>query len=49
MKTEINRDLELVEILLYLSGRQDKTAQVLENNCYISEINSHFNSFREHE
>lgn len=47
--TEINRELELVQILLYLAGRQDKTAQVLENRYYISRIKSYFAGFENHE
>ena len=35
MKAEINRNLELVEILLYLSEKQSRTAQVLENSYYV--------------
>ena len=48
MKAEINRNLELVEILLYLSEKQSRPAQVLENSYYVSRIDEYFGKYKSH-
>ncbi|MDD4125976.1 MAG: DUF4932 domain-containing protein [Eubacteriales bacterium] len=48
MKIEINRNLELVEILLYLADRQSRTVQVLENSYYSSKIDEYFEKYKSH-
>lgn len=42
---EVNKKLELVEILLLLADRQQKTAQKLENKYYTAKI---YGYFKEH-
>lgn len=48
MKAEINRNLELVEILLYLADRQNRTEQALKNIYYITKINEYFGKYKSH-
>lgn len=48
MKAEINCGLELVQVLLYLADRQNKTIQVLDNGFYVSEIDKYFGKYKSH-
>ena len=48
MKAEINHNLELVEILLYLADRQSRTVQILESSYYISKIDEYFEKYKTH-
>ena len=38
MKAEINKDIELVQVLLFLSEQQDKTVQCINNKTYSTAI-----------
>lgn len=49
MKPEINKYIEIVQVLLYLSDCQDKVEQVITNKEYCGAIEEHFSSFRKHE
>lgn len=48
MNAEINRNVELVQVLLYLSKQQQKTYQVLGNIEYTTAIDAWFVPFAEH-
>lgn len=48
MNIEINCNIELAEILLYLADRQERTAQVLDNTFYTSKINKYFAKYKSH-
>ncbi len=48
MKAEINRDIELVQVLLYLSEQQDKTIQCINNKTYTTAISEWFAAYRNH-
>lgn len=48
MKPEINKYVELVQILLFLSDMQDQTQQALSNKSYCSSIKEYFFSFKNH-
>lgn len=48
MKVEVNKSIELVQILLFLSEKQDITKQILENNIYCSDIIEWFKKYKNH-
>ncbi len=48
MKAEINKDIELIQILLYLSEQQDKTIQCINNKTYTTAISEWFAAYRNH-
>ena len=48
MKAEINKDIELVQILLYLSEQQDKTIQCINNKTYTAAISEWFAPYKTH-
>ncbi len=48
MKAEINNRVELVQILLYLAGEQEKTAQCLNNKTYSKNISDWFETYKDH-
>lgn len=48
MKPEINRQIELVQILLYLAEEQEKTIQYLANKTYVQRISEWFGPYRGH-
>ncbi len=48
MNAEINKDIELVQVLLYLSGQQDKTIQCINNKTYTTSISKWFASHKDH-
>jgi hypothetical protein len=48
MKAEINRDLELVQVLLYLADRQSRTTQCLDNVFYVTKIDEYFGKYKSH-
>lgn len=48
MKAEINKSIELVQILLFLSEQQDKTFQRIGNKTYINSITKWFSPFKNH-
>ena len=49
MLAEISPQVELVQILLYLADRQDKTCQYLNNRFYVNSIEKWFGHFKNHE
>lgn len=48
MKAEINKDIELVQVLLYLSEQQDKTIQCINNKTYTTAISTWFATHKNH-
>lgn len=48
MKPEINKQIELIQVLLYLADMQDYTRQVISNKTYCRVIDKYFAPFREH-
>lgn len=48
MKAEINKNVELVQILLFLTGQHDKTFQCLNNKTYVNSITEWFAPFKDH-
>ena len=48
MKAEINKRVELVQILLYLADEQEKTVQYLENKVYLKSISDWFKPYNDH-
>ena len=48
MLAEISYQIELVQVLLYLAERQEKTCQYLKNRAYIDAINKWFLPFKCH-
>lgn len=48
MKAEINRRVELVQVLLYLAKEQETTVQYLENKIYSKSISDWFGSYKNH-
>lgn len=48
MKAEINKEIELVQILLYLSEQQDKTIQCINNKTYTAAISEWFAPYKNH-
>ena len=48
MKAEINKKIELVQILLYLAGEQEKTVQHLNNKAYSKNISDWFETYKNH-
>lgn len=48
MKAEINKQIELVQILLYLAGEQEKTVQCLNNKTYLKNISDWFETYKDH-
>jgi len=46
---EISPRVELVQVVLYLADRQDKTCQYLNNRYYVDAIEKWFGQFRDHE
>lgn len=46
---EVNKNIELVQILIYLCERQEKTFQHLNNVKYFTSIESYFQRFNKHE
>ena len=48
MKVEINWFVELVQVLLFLSDRQDKTSQCLNNQAYVNSIYEWFVFYKNH-
>ena len=49
MLAEISPQVELVQVLLYLTDRQDKTCQYLNNSFYVDSIDKYFLRFKNHE
>ena len=45
---EVNKQLELVEVLIFLSERQEKNFQHINNVEYFSKIQSYFQKFKNH-
>ena len=48
MKAEINKDVELVQVLLYLAEQQDKTIQCINNKTYTAAISEWFEAYKDH-
>lgn len=48
MNIEINKDIELVQVLLYLSEQQDKTIQCINNKTYTNAISDWFAAYKNH-
>lgn len=48
MKAEINKQVELVQVLLYLAEEQDKTVQYLDNKTYSESISKWFEPYKDH-
>lgn len=48
MRAEINKQIELVQILLYLAGEQEKTVQHLNNQIYSKNISKWFEAYKDH-
>lgn len=48
MKAEIDKRVELVQILLYLADEQEKTIQYLENKSYLRSISDWFIPYKDH-
>ena len=48
MKPEFNKQVELVQTLLYLAEEQEKTIQYLANKTYTKSISDWFRSYRDH-
>lgn len=48
MKAEINKRVELVQVLLYLAKEQASTVQYLENKIYSKSISDWFGSYKDH-
>lgn len=48
MKAEINKKIELVQILLYLAEEQKKTVQHLNNKAYSKNISDWFETYKNH-
>ncbi|MDE6032199.1 MAG: DUF4932 domain-containing protein, partial [Oscillospiraceae bacterium] len=48
MKAEINKSVELVQILLFLTGQHDKTFQCTNNKTYVNSITEWFAPFKNH-
>lgn len=48
MKAEIKKDIELVQILLYLSEQQEKNFQCINNKVYTSDISAWFAPYKNH-
>lgn len=48
MKAEIDKRVELVQVLLYLAGEQEKTVQYLENKIYLERISDWFEPYKDH-
>ena len=46
---EVNKHIELIQVLIYLSERQEKTFQHLNNVDYFAIIKSYFQRFKKHE
>lgn len=46
---EINKDIELIQVLLFLTKIQEKTRQQLFNIKYVNSINNYFKEFQTHE
>lgn len=45
---EVNKKVELIQVILYLADRQDRTKQVVDNPDYIPHIKQYFHSFSDH-
>lgn len=48
MKAEINKQIELVQILMYLAEEQEKTEQCLNNKTYLKNIFDWFEKYKDH-
>ncbi|MDE7294705.1 MAG: DUF4932 domain-containing protein [Oscillospiraceae bacterium] len=48
MRAEINKNVELVQILLFLTDQHDKTFQCINNKTYINSITEWFAPFKNH-
>ena len=48
MKAEIDKDVELVQVLLYLSEQQAKTIQCINNKTYTTAISNWFAPYKNH-
>lgn len=48
MKAEISKQIELVQILLYLAEEQEKTEQCLNNKAYSKNISNWFETYKNH-
>ncbi|MCH5273199.1 MAG: DUF4932 domain-containing protein [Lachnospiraceae bacterium] len=48
MQAEINKQVELVQVLLYLADEQEHTVQYLENKIYSKSISDWFKSYKAH-
>ena len=48
MNAEINKDIELVQVLLFLAEQQDKTIQCINNKAYTSAISDWFRPCKNH-
>lgn len=45
---EINKRVELVQVLLYLAEEQEKTVQYLDNRAYLDSISNWFGPYKDH-
>ncbi len=48
MKAEINKQIELVQTLLYLADEQEKTVQCINNHTYLKNISDWFETYKAH-
>lgn len=48
MKAEINKQVELVQTLLFLAEEQEKTVQYLANKVYLQKITDWFEPYKDH-
>ncbi len=48
MKAEINKQVELVQTLLYLADEQEKTVQSINNRTYLKHISDWFEPYKAH-
>lgn len=48
MEAEINKNIELVQVLLFLSEQQEKTIQCINNRTYTSAISKWFAPYKNH-
>lgn len=48
MKAEINKQVELVQALLYLADEQEKTIQSINNRTYLKDISDWLKPYKAH-
>lgn len=48
MRAEVNRNVELVQVIMFLTGQQEKTYQKIENKTYTDAISQWFEPYKEH-